>query len=66
MVILLGICALAIDLVAAYLGRVQCQRAADAAALAGASQFVNGGCTSTGGCSAGGSQETPAPTQAGA
>lgn len=64
MVVLLGICALAIDLVAAYLGRVQCQRAADAAALAGASIFVNYGCTSTGGCSAGGPQEALATTQA--
>ncbi len=64
MVLLLGICALAIDLVAAYLCRVQCQRAADAAALAGASQFVGQGCTSTGGCSSGGPQEAMATTQA--
>lgn len=64
MVILLGMCALAIDLVAAYLGRVQCQRAADAAALAGASEFLSEGCTSTGGCSSKGPQEALATTQA--
>jgi len=51
LVILLGMCALSIDLVAGYLARVQCQRAADAAALAGAKAFANGcttvGCTSS-------------------
>ncbi len=64
LVFLLGMCALAIDLVAGYLARVQCQRAADAAALAGASQFLTSACTSTGGCSAGGPQEALAIQQA--
>ncbi|MCL5005413.1 MAG: pilus assembly protein TadG-related protein [Acidobacteria bacterium] len=65
MVVLLGISALAIDLVRAYLARVQCQRAADASALAGATVFVSQGCTSAlGGCVQGGPQEAPATTQA--
>lgn len=64
MVVLLGISALAIDLVNFYLARAQAQRAADAGALAGASIFVSQGCTSTGGCSAGGPQELPAQQQA--
>jgi hypothetical protein len=65
MVGMLGMSALAIDMVSFYLGRAEAQRAADAAALAGATVFVNSGCTSgTGGCVAGGSQETPATQQA--
>jgi hypothetical protein len=64
LVIILGMCALGIDLVAAYLARVQCQRAADSAALAGAKAFVASGCTSTGGCVAGGPQEASATVNA--
>jgi Flp pilus assembly protein TadG len=62
--ILLGMCALGIDLVAGYLARVQCQRAADAAALAGAQGFVSSTCTSTGGCAAGGLGQTMATSNA--
>ena len=64
LVFMLGMCALAIDLVTGYLARVQCQRAADAAALAGAKVFIDTGCTSTGGCVAGGPQEPLATQQA--
>lgn len=64
LVVVLAVAALAIDLVALYVARNQAQRAADAAALAGASVFVTQGCTSLGGCSAGGPQEAPATTQA--
>ena len=65
MVGMLGMSALAIDMVSFYLGRAEAQRAADAAALAGATVFVNSGCTSgTGGCVSGGPQETPATQQA--
>ena len=65
LVVLLGICALAIDLVWLYVGRSEAQRAADAGALAGATVFANSGCTSaSGGCVAGGSQEAPARQEA--
>src|SRR5262245_5277879 len=65
MVGLLGVSALAIDMVSFYLGRAEAQRAADAAALAGATLLVNSGWTTgTGGCVAGGAQETPATQQA--
>jgi len=65
LVILLGVCALAIDLVSLYVGRSEAQRAADAAALAGATIFLSSGCTSaSGGCVAGGPQEAPARQQA--
>lgn len=47
LVLMLSMCALSIDLVAGYLARVQCQRAADAAALAGAKAFASG-CTTDG------------------
>lgn len=63
MMFLLAISALAIDLANFYLARAQAQRAADAAALAGASEFVQSGCLTTG-CSAGGGQELPARQQA--
>lgn len=66
MVVLIAMAGLAIDLVYLYVGRSEAQRAADAAALAGASAF-NGpqGCTSvSGGCVAGGSHETVATQQA--
>jgi len=46
LVILLGISALAIDLVSLYVGRSEAQRAADAAALAGADVFVTSGYSS--------------------
>jgi hypothetical protein len=44
----LSMAGLAIDLVALYVGRSEAQRAADAAALAGASAFVSTGCASGG------------------
>ncbi len=62
LVMMLGMCALSIDLVAGYLARVQCQRAADAAALAGAKAFRDN-CTSTG-CTAGSAAETLATQNA--
>lgn len=65
MIVLLAISAFAIDMANFYLARAQAQRAADAAALAGASAFVSSGCTAEG-CSAGGPQETQARQQAGA
>jgi hypothetical protein len=65
MVMLLGVSALAIDLVSFYVGRNEAQRAADASALAGASIFVSQGCTTaTGGCVPGGPQEAPAKQRA--
>jgi Flp pilus assembly protein TadG len=63
MVMMLGVSAIAIDLVNLYLARTQAQRAADAAALAGAEAFISTGCT-TGGCNPGGIQETVAKQQA--
>lgn len=64
MVVLLAVAALAIDLGMLYVARNEAQRAADAAALAGAYVFITSGCTSSGGCYAGGSQETVARQQA--
>jgi hypothetical protein len=65
LVALLAVAALAIDLGMLYVARNEAQRAADAAALAGAEVFISSGCTSTaGGCVAGGSQETLARQQA--
>ncbi|MDE3136743.1 MAG: hypothetical protein KGL59_09220 [Acidobacteriota bacterium] len=65
LVAMLAAASLAIDLGILYVGRSEAQRAADAAALAGASAFVDSGCTSmNGGCIAGGSQETLAREQA--
>jgi hypothetical protein len=64
MVALLSVAALAIDLGMLYVARSEAQRAADAAALAGAYTFVTSGCTSSGGCVAGGPQETLAREQA--
>ncbi len=62
MVVILGLAALAIDLVSLYLGRSEAQRSADAAALAGATIFVTAGCTSgTSGCS---STQTAATNEA--
>lgn len=63
MVVMLAVSAIAIDLVNLYLARTQAQRAADAAALAGAQAFISTGCT-TGGCNPGGIQETAATQQA--
>jgi len=58
----IGLMGVAIDLVSLYLGKSEAQRAADAAALAGATVFVSTGCTSTSaGCAA---AETLATTQA--
>ena len=45
MVLLIGVFGLAVDLVSYYTVRSEAQRAADAAALAGASVFVTSGCT---------------------
>jgi hypothetical protein len=62
---LLGIMALAIDLGMLYVARSEAQRAADAAALAGANIFVTSGCTSVStGCVPGGPQEPNAAAQA--
>jgi hypothetical protein len=53
LVALLAVMALAIDLGMLYVGRSEAQRAADAAALAGAYRFSQSSCTSPGGdCSA--------------
>lgn len=65
LVALLAAASLALDLGLLYVARSEAQRAADAAALAGASAFVTSGCMSmTGGCVAGGPQETLAEQQA--
>ncbi|HVB99787.1 MAG TPA: pilus assembly protein TadG-related protein [Candidatus Dormibacteraeota bacterium] len=63
---LLSVLALVIDLGMLYVARSEAQRAADAAALAGANVFVTTGCTSVAGtgCVAGGSQELLAANQA--
>jgi Putative Flp pilus-assembly TadE/G-like len=50
MIFVLGMAGLAIDLGSLYVGRSQAQRAADAAALAGATALADSGCTSTGTC----------------
>ena len=63
-VVLLGVLALVIDLGILYVARNEAQRAADSAALAGAHTFITSGCTSTGGCVAGGPQEAIARGQA--
>lgn len=63
LVMLLGVCAIAIDMANLYLARAQAQRAADAAALAGAKSFLTTGCA-TSGCTAGGIQETDGRRQA--
>jgi hypothetical protein len=58
----IGLMGLAIDLVSLYLGKSEAQRAADAAALAGATVFVSSGCTSnSAGCAA---AQTAATNQA--
>lgn len=44
MIFILGMAGLGIDLASFYVARSEAQRAADAAALAGAQSFVNGGC----------------------
>lgn len=51
LVILLGIGALAVDLASLYVAHNEAQRAADAAALAGAKVFVESGCVTIGNCS---------------
>ncbi len=63
MVMILAVSAFAIDLANFYLARAQAQRAADAAALAGATAFVNSSCISTG-CTPLGPQETMGRQQA--
>jgi Putative Flp pilus-assembly TadE/G-like len=49
MVFVLGMAGLGVDLASLYVGRSQAQRAADAAALAGAQSLVTEGCTSNAG-----------------
>jgi hypothetical protein len=61
LVILLGMGALAIDLASLYVARNESQRAADAAALAGAKVFVESGCVTSGDCT---SQEGTATDRA--
>jgi putative Flp pilus-assembly TadE/G-like protein len=51
LLMLLCVCALAIDLASLYVSRDEAQRAADAAALAGAKVFVETGCVSSTNCS---------------
>ncbi|HVB34686.1 MAG TPA: pilus assembly protein TadG-related protein [Patescibacteria group bacterium] len=63
MAALLGVMALAIDLGMLYVGRGEAQRAADAAALAGAQVFSQSGCTS-GDCSADTTTQAAAKAQA--
>ena len=46
MVFILAMAGLAVDLTSLYVARSKAQRAADAAALAGAHYFVSGGCAS--------------------
>lgn len=67
MVFLLGACGLAIDLGALYVDRSEAQRAADAAALAGATVFVTSGCTysGTGYCAGAATDATNAAIAAG-
>jgi hypothetical protein len=65
MLALLGVSALAIDLVVFYTARAEAQNAADAAALAGANAIFTSGCTSgIGGCTSSGSQESSATQRA--
>jgi Putative Flp pilus-assembly TadE/G-like len=65
MLVLLGVAALAIDLVSFYAVRAEAQRSADAAALGGAQMFLSSGCTSAaGGCISGGPQEAAATQRA--
>jgi hypothetical protein len=65
LVALLMLAGLGIDLASLYAGHTEAQRAADAAALAGAEVFVTSGCTSAaGGCTPGGFQEILATQQA--
>lgn len=49
-VMLFGAAAISIDLASLYVARNECQRAADAAALAGAKAFVDSGCVTAGSC----------------
>lgn len=51
--LLLGMAALAIDCLTLYVARTDAQRAADAAALAGAKVFVTSGCTTAANCTSG-------------
>ncbi|MGE5725194.1 MAG: pilus assembly protein TadG-related protein, partial [Acidobacteriota bacterium] len=51
--LLLGMAAIAIDVLTLYVARTDAQRAADAAALAGAKVFVTSGCTTTANCTSG-------------
>src|SRR5256885_12073740 len=50
LLILLAMGALAIDVATLYVARTEAQRAADAAALAGANAFATSGCTNAGTC----------------
>lgn len=63
LIVLLGIGALAIDVGSLYVARSESQRAADAAALAGAKVFVESGCVTSGDCSSEESIATDRATQ---
>jgi hypothetical protein len=51
--LLLGMAAISIDFLTLYVARTDAQRAADAAALAGAKVFVSSGCTTAADCTSG-------------
>src|SRR5579864_590551 len=53
LLMLLGMAGFAIDLLTLYVARTDAQRAADAAALAGAKVFVTSGCTTAASCTSG-------------
>lgn len=55
MIFILGMAGLGVDLASLYVGRSQAQRAADAAAIAGAQALVTAGCTSNVGATISGS-----------
>ncbi|HKU22276.1 MAG TPA: pilus assembly protein TadG-related protein, partial [Terriglobales bacterium] len=56
LLMLLGMAGFAIDALTLYVSRTDAQRAADAAALAGAKIFVTSGCTTAANCTTGSTQ----------
>ena len=56
LLMLLGMAGFAIDALTLYVSRTDAQRAADAAALAGAKIFVSSGCTTSANCTTGSTQ----------
>ncbi len=56
LLMLLGMAGFAIDALTLYVSRTDAQRAADAAALAGAKVFVSSGCTTAANCTTGSTQ----------